>query len=103
ALEQRGQLCREVFDGVGAVRHRRPAVAGKIVTDERQLARQRRDEIPEVPIDAEAVQQHEARAGAAAMQRDGRVEYHGRLSPDALSCAAKATALGFSLLAPAPG
>jgi len=66
------------------------------------LLKQRRDEIPEVPIDAEAVQQHEARAGAAAMQRDGRVQYHGRLSPDALSCAAKATALAYSPPAPAP-
>jgi hypothetical protein len=51
-------------------------VAGQIVTDEHQLARQRRDEIPEMPIDAEAVQQYEATAGAAAMQCDGRVEYH---------------------------
>src|SRR5262249_50270298 len=44
--------------------------------------------------DAEAVQQYEATAGAAAMRCNGRVEYRGRLSPDALSCAAKSYCLG---------
>src|SRR5262249_43645891 len=73
---------------------RRFAVAGQIVTDERQLARQRCDEIPEVPIDAEAVQQHEATAGAAPMQCNRGVEYHGQLSPDALSCCSKGYCLG---------
>ena len=52
ALEQSGQLRREVFDAVWAVRHRRFAVAGQIITDERQLARQR-ERGPRVPIDAE--------------------------------------------------
>src|SRR5262249_61208500 len=78
-LSSPANCAAEVFDAVRAARHRRFAVAGQIVTDERQLARQLRDEIPEVPIDAEVVQQHEATAVAAAMQCDGRVADHGRV------------------------
>jgi hypothetical protein len=69
------ELIREVLDPIALVRHGCRAVAGQIVAQQRELARQRQREVPEAVIDAETMQEHERRPGAGAVQGDGsRIE-----------------------------
>ena len=74
--QQFTKLCRKVFDCVGPVGNSRAAVPRQIVRHEGEVVRERVRKMPEVVVDAEAMQQDEGGSRAALLQRDGvGIEY----------------------------
>jgi hypothetical protein len=67
--EQFGELVRQVFDRVGAARNGRAPVTRQIIRYQREVFSEPISEIPEVVVDAEAMQQDERPSRAVSFQR----------------------------------
>jgi hypothetical protein len=65
------ELLGEVLDAVGRGGHRRLVMAGKVIAQQREIpVEPDAGNVPQAMIDAEAMQHHQRRAGAASVQRD---------------------------------
>src|SRR5579864_1298237 len=69
--QQGGKLIRELFDAVTTGWDRRGAMARKIIRQQAEVTLESGSrDVPEMPVDAETMQQHNDGACAATMQLD---------------------------------
>jgi hypothetical protein len=69
-VEECGKLLCQILNAIRPLRNTSGPMPRQIVSQQSESAFEWEGEIPEPMIDAQAVKQHERRAGASTMQRD---------------------------------